>query len=73
MGCKGGNNLGESGNHGSIVLGGHSTHKYGIEVADVRNEYILHGFEGLDGECTQEVGVHCACVKVSKGGKKNMS
>ncbi len=44
-------------------------HKYGIEVVDVCNKYVLHGFEGADRECDQEVGVHCACVKGSKGGK----
>ncbi len=61
--------FGEGGNHGSIVLGGHSVHKYGVEVIDVRNKYLLHGFEGADREHAQEVGVHCACVKVDKGGK----
>jgi hypothetical protein len=69
VGCEGGKNLGESSNHGSIVLGGHSTHKFGIEVVDVRNKYVLHGFEGADRERAQEIGVHCACIKVSKGGK----
>ncbi len=44
-------------------------HKYGVEVVDVRNKYVLHGFEEADRECAQEVGVHCACVKVGKGGK----
>jgi hypothetical protein len=44
-------------------------HKYGAEVIDVHNEYVLLGFERVDGECTPEVGVCCACVKVGKGGK----
>ncbi len=44
-------------------------HKYGIEVVDVCNKYVLLGFEGADRECTQEVGVHCACVKDGKGSK----
>jgi hypothetical protein len=68
-GCKGGKNFGEGGSHGSIILGGHSTNKDGMEVIDVRYEYLLHGFEGVDGECTQEVSVNCACVEVGKGGK----
>ncbi len=45
-------NFGESGNHGSVVLGGYSMNKYGIEIVDVCNKYVLHGFEGVDGECT---------------------
>ncbi len=45
MGCEGGKNFGESCNHGSIVLGGHSMHKYGVEVVDVCSKYELHGFE----------------------------
>ncbi len=69
MGCKGGTNFGEGSNHGSIVHGGHSTHKYGVEVVDAHHEYVLHGFKGADGEGTQEFGVNCACVKVGKGGK----
>ncbi len=69
MGCKGGKNFGEGGNHRSIVLGGHSTHKYGIEVVDVHHKYVLHEFEGADRERAREVDVYCACVKVSKGGK----
>ncbi len=40
-----------------------------VEVVDVRNEYVLHGFEGADRECAPEFGVHYACVKVGKGGK----
>ncbi len=44
-------------------------HKYGVEVIDVRNEYVLHGFEGADRECAREVGVQCAYVKVGKGGE----
>ncbi len=44
-------------------------HKYGIEVIDVRHKYVLHGFEGADKECAWEVGVHCACVEVGKGGR----
>ena len=44
-------------------------HKYGIEVVDVRTEYVLHGFEGMERERAREVGVHCAYVKVGKGGK----
>ena len=44
-------------------------HKYGIEVVDVRHEYVMHGFEGVDGERAREAGVHCACVEVSKGGE----
>ncbi len=68
-GCKGGKNFGESSNHGSIDLGGHSMHKYGVEDLDVHNKYLLHGFEGADRERTRDVGVHCACVKVGKGGE----
>ncbi len=69
-GCEGGKNFGECGNHGSIFPGGeHSTHKDGIEIVDVRHEYVLHGFEGADGEQAWEVDVHCACVEVSKGGE----
>ncbi len=68
-GCEGGKNFGEGGNHGSIVLGGHSRHTDGIEVVDVRHKYVLHGFEEVDGECAQEVGVHCACVEVGEGSK----
>ncbi len=35
--CKGGENIGEGSNHGSIVFGGHSTNKDGIEVISVCN------------------------------------
>jgi hypothetical protein len=72
-GHDGGQIFGEGGNHGSIVLGGHSTHKYGIEVIDVCHKYLLHGFDGADKECAQEVGVHFACVEVGNGAKQNMS
>ena len=68
-GCKGGENIGEGGNHGSIVLGGHSTNKNGVEVINVCNKDVLHGFKGGDGECVREVGVYCACVEVGKGSK----
>jgi hypothetical protein len=44
-------------------------HKYGIEVIGVRHNYVLHGFEGADGEHAREVDMHCACVEVSKGGE----
>ncbi len=44
-------------------------HKDGVEVVDVHQEYALHGFGGADRERAREVGVHCACVKVGKGGK----
>ncbi len=57
MGCEGGKNFGESGNHGSFVLGGYSTHKYGVEVVDVSNKYVLHGFEGAGGNRAWEVGL----------------
>ncbi len=68
-GCKGGENVGEGGNHGSVILGGHSVNKDGVEVIDVCNKDVLHGFKGADRERTQEVSVHCACVKIGKGGK----
>ncbi len=29
--------------------------KYGIEVINVCNKDVLHGFEGADGECAQEI------------------
>jgi hypothetical protein len=45
-------NFGESGNHGSVVLGGHSMNKYGIKIVDVCNKYVLHGFEGVDRDRT---------------------
>ncbi len=69
VGCKGGKNIGEGSNHGSVVHGGHSTNKDGIEVINVCNKDVLHGFERADGERTWEVGVHCACVEVVKGSK----
>jgi hypothetical protein len=47
-GCKGGKNIGKGGNHGSIFLGGHSINKDGIEVINVHNKDVLHGFEGDD-------------------------
>ncbi len=68
-GCEGGKNFGESSNHCSVVLGGHSMHKYGVEFKDICNEYVLHRFEEADRERAREVGVHCACVKVGKGSK----
>ncbi len=70
MGCVGGKNIGEGGNHGSIVLGGHSTHKDGVELIHVCSEDVLHEFEGADGEHARDISVHCACVEVSKGSKK---
>ncbi len=41
-------------------------HKYGVEVVDVCNKYVLHGFERADRERPQEVGVHCACDDKTK-------
>ncbi len=43
-------------------------HKDGVEVVEVCHKYVLHGFEGADKELTREVGVHCVCVEVGKGG-----
>ncbi len=67
MGSKGGKNIAEGGNHGIIVLGGHSANKDGSEVINVCNNVALHGFEGADGERTWEASVHCSCVEVGKG------
>ena len=44
-------------------------HKDGVEVIDVHHEYVLHGFEGVDGERARKVGVYCAYVEVGKGGE----
>jgi hypothetical protein len=55
------------------IFGWHSMHKYGVEIVDVCNKYVLHGFEGADGECTREVGVHCTCFRLARAAKQNMS
>ncbi len=52
-GCEGAENIGEGGNNGSIVLGGHSANNNGVEVINVCNKDTLHGFEGADGELTR--------------------
>ncbi len=44
-------------------------HKDGSEVIDVCHKYVLHGFEGAEGERVRKVSVHCACVEVGKGGE----
>ncbi len=41
---KGGEDVGEGRNHGSVVLGGHCTHKDCIEVVDVGNKNVLYIF-----------------------------
>ncbi len=43
---KGREDVREGCNHGSIVLGGHCTHKDCVEVVDVGNKDVLHILEG---------------------------
>jgi hypothetical protein len=38
-------------------------------VIDVCHKYVLHRFEGANGEHAWEVGIHCACVEIGEGGK----
>jgi hypothetical protein len=69
-GCKGGKNFGEGSNHSSIVLGGHSRNKDDIEVIDVCQKYVLHGFERVDGEHAREVS---AVLRLARVAKQNIS
>ena len=65
-GGKGGKDVSEGGDHGAIILGGHCTHKDGIEVVDICHKNILHRPEGADGKGTGKIGVHGARREVGK-------
>ncbi len=50
MGSEGSKNICKGGNHGSIILGGHSANKDDVAVINACNKDVLHGLEGADGE-----------------------
>ena len=66
-GGKGGEDVSEGGDHGTIIFGGHRAHKDGIEVVDIRHKNILHRPEGADGKSPRKIGVHGARSEVGKG------
>jgi hypothetical protein len=67
MGCKGGKN------DGSVILGGHSTYKDGIEVIVVCHKYTLHGFEGADGEYAGRLVYIVPVLRLARATKQNLS
>ncbi len=54
-----GKNVCECCNHGTIIFGRHGMDKNCIWVVNVHHKHILHVAEGLHGEGTSAVGVHC--------------
>jgi hypothetical protein len=59
---KVGENISESSNHGSVILGWHGMHKDGSEVVNVCHRHICYVAEQLHWEGTSEAGVHCPSI-----------
>ncbi len=62
MGIEVGKNVRECCNHDTIGFGRHGMDKDGIQVVNVCHKNILHFVEGLHGEGTGAVSVHCPGV-----------
>jgi hypothetical protein len=61
-GIEVGKNVREHCNHGTIGFARHGVDKDGIQVVDICHKHILHVAEGLHGEGTGAIGVHCLDV-----------
>ncbi len=62
MGIEIGKYVSEHCNHGTIGFGRHGMDKDGIQVVDLCNKQILHVAEGLYGEGSSALDVHCSGV-----------
>ncbi len=71
-GCKGGKNIGEGTNHGSIILGGLSVDKDGVEVINVCNKDVLHGLEGALGNASGRLVYIVPMLRWARAAKQNM-